>query len=69
MAIAYSMGATFTDHMLTARSLPPQVKMYFPSEVQQMSVTSSGCAIKPIVLLGLPSMGNLIKPITFLLVL
>jgi hypothetical protein len=46
-------------HMFTARSSPPHVNMYFPSAVQQMSVTSFGCAISPIVLFGLPSEGNL----------
>lgn len=57
-----------TYHILTHRSLSPEVKKSLPSTTLLMEVIRLGCAINPIVLLGFPSNGNLIIPTTFYLV-
>ena len=67
-AIAYSIGFTSILHILTERSSPPQVNKYRPSAEHAKSAISFGWAIKPIVLLGLPSRGILIRPMTFFFV-
>ena len=54
--------------MLTQRSSAPEVKKSFPSTVLLIEVILDGCAIKPMVLLGFPSKGNLMIPTTLSLV-
>lgn len=54
--------------MLTHRSSPPEVKNNLPSTTLLIDVILLGWAIRPIVLLGFPSRGNLIIPTTFYLV-
>mmetsp|Transcript_32596 Transcript_32596/g.64926 ORF Transcript_32596/g.64926 Transcript_32596/m.64926 type:complete len:200 (-) Transcript_32596:1187-1786(-) len=61
-AASRAEGSTF--HRWIELSAPPAVIRWRPSHVAARSDTSAGWAISPMLLLGLPSSGSCIRPIT-----